>query len=138
MRAVDPDAGHLRIQVLLAQRRIVGVAACHALEGGQAAVDHQHLGGLVRSDADGFVEQRLVMDRPARLDPAACREDETGLGIVDLSLGGISLPNSWIGDLKGVDLVAENVETDPALQKFLAGIQSLEVHNGTLRLVLNK
>lgn len=65
-------------------------------------------------------------------------EHKLSLKLDDLSLGGISLPNSWIGDLKGVDLVAENVETDPALQKFLAGIQSLEVHNGTLRLVLNK
>ena len=65
-------------------------------------------------------------------------EHKLSLKLDDLSLGGISLPNSWIGDMKGVDLVAENVESDPALQKFLAGIQSLEVHNGTLRLVLNK
>jgi hypothetical protein len=65
-------------------------------------------------------------------------EHKLSLQLDDISLGGISLPNSWIGDMKGVDLVAENVESDPALQKFLAGIQSLEVHNGTLRLVLNK
>lgn len=60
------------------------------------------------------------------------------LKLDDLSLGGISLPNSWIGDIKGLDLVAANVESDPALQKFVAGIQSLDIHNGTLRLVLNK
>lgn len=65
-------------------------------------------------------------------------EHKLSLKLDDLSLGGISLPNSWIGDLKGVDLVAENVESDPALQKFIAGIQSLDIHNGTLRLVLNK
>lgn len=65
-------------------------------------------------------------------------EHKLSLKLDDLSLGGISLPNSWIGDIKGVDLVAENVESDPALQKFIAGIQSLEVHNGSLRLVLNK
>jgi hypothetical protein len=65
-------------------------------------------------------------------------EHKLSLKLDDLSLGGISLPNSWIGDIKGVDLVAENVESDPALQKFLAGIQSMEIHNGTLRLVLNK
>ena len=60
------------------------------------------------------------------------------LKLDDLSLGGISLPNSWIGDIKGLDLIAANVESDPALQKFVAGIQSLDIHNGTLRLVLNK
>ncbi len=65
-------------------------------------------------------------------------EHKLSLKLDDLSLGGISLPNSWIGDIKGVDLVAENVESDPALQKFLAGIQSMQIHDGTLRLVLNK
>lgn len=65
-------------------------------------------------------------------------EHKLSLKLDDLSLGGISLPNSWIGDIKGVDLVAENVESDPALQKFLAGIKSLDIHQGTLRLVLNK
>lgn len=65
-------------------------------------------------------------------------EHKLSLKLDDLSLGGISLPNSWIGDIKGVDLVAENVETDPGLQKFLAGIQSLEVRDGALKLVLNK
>jgi hypothetical protein len=65
-------------------------------------------------------------------------EHKLSLKLDDLSLGGISLPNSWIGDIKGLDLVAENVESDPALQKFIAGIQSLDIHNGTLRVVLNK
>ncbi|HEY1050302.1 MAG TPA: hypothetical protein VGE39_11125 [Prosthecobacter sp.] len=65
-------------------------------------------------------------------------EHKLSLKLDDLSLGGISLPNSWIGDIKGVDLVAENVETDPGLQKFLAGIQSLDVRDGELKLVLNK
>ncbi len=65
-------------------------------------------------------------------------EHKLSLKLDDVSLGGISLPNSWLGDIKGVDLVASNVESDPALQKFLAGIQSMEVHNGSLRLVLNK
>lgn len=60
------------------------------------------------------------------------------LKLDDVSLGGISLPNSWLGGIKGVDLVAQNVESDPALQGFLAGIQSLDVRDGTLKLVLNK
>lgn len=65
-------------------------------------------------------------------------EHKLALQLDDLSLGGISLPNSWIGDIKGTDLIADNVESDPALQKFLAGIQSLEIRNGTLKLRLNK
>ncbi len=56
----------------------------------------------------------------------------------DLSVGGISLPNAWLGDIKGVDLIAKNLEKDPAIQRFLAGIQELEMHAGSLRVVLNK
>ena len=56
----------------------------------------------------------------------------------DVSVGGIALPNAWLGDLKGVDLVAKNLENDPALQRFLAGIQSLEIHSGSAKVVLNK
>ena len=56
----------------------------------------------------------------------------------DLSVGGISLPNAWLGDLKGVDLIAKNLEKDPAIQRFLAGIQELDIHPGSLRVVLNK
>jgi hypothetical protein len=56
----------------------------------------------------------------------------------DVSLGGISLPNAWLADLKGVDLIAKNIEKDPGLQRFLAGIQKLEVHQGELKVLLNK
>jgi hypothetical protein len=56
----------------------------------------------------------------------------------DLSVGGISLPNAWLGDLKGVDLLAKNLEKDPAIQRFLTGIQELDIHPGSLRVVLNK
>ncbi|MCA1964409.1 MAG: hypothetical protein LDL31_10730 [Prosthecobacter sp.] len=56
----------------------------------------------------------------------------------DLSLGGISLPNAWLGDLKGVDLIAENLDKDPALQRFLAGIKSVEIRPGGAKVVLNE
>ncbi len=54
----------------------------------------------------------------------------------DLSVGGISLPNAWLGDLKGVDLVQKNLESDPALQRFLRGIESIELHRGSAKVVL--
>ena len=56
----------------------------------------------------------------------------------DVSLGGISLPNAWLADLKGVDLIAKNIQTDPTLQRFLAGIQQMEIHSGSMRVLLNK
>lgn len=56
----------------------------------------------------------------------------------DVTVGGISMPNAWLGDLKGVDLVDKNLKGDPALQRFLDGIQTLEIHPGSARVVLNK
>jgi hypothetical protein len=41
--------------------------------------------GLVLRERDRLVEQRLVGDDAARLEPAACREDHLRLGVVDPS-----------------------------------------------------
>jgi hypothetical protein len=65
-------------------------------------------------------------------------EHKLSLVFNDLNVGGISLPNAWLGDLKGVDLVAENLQHDPALQRFLSGIRSLEIHPEGARLILNE
>lgn len=56
----------------------------------------------------------------------------------DVSVGGISLPNAWLGDVKGIDLVEKNLQSDPGLQRFLDGIQTLEIHPGSAKVVLNK
>lgn len=56
----------------------------------------------------------------------------------DVSVGGISMPNAWLGDVKGVDLVEKNLQSDPGLKRFLDGIQSLEIHPGSAKVVLNK
>lgn len=65
-------------------------------------------------------------------------EHKLSLVFNDLHVGGISLPNAWLGDLKGVDLIAENLQRDPALQRFLSGIRSLEIHPEGARVILNE
>lgn len=65
-------------------------------------------------------------------------ERKLSLVFNDLHVGGISLPNAWLGDLKGVDLIAENLQHDPALQRFLSGIRSLEIHPEGARVILNE
>ena len=63
---------------------------------------------------------------------------KVSIKLSDVRVGGISLPNAWLGDLKGVNLVAENLERDPALQRFLAGIQEMEIRPDGLRVLLNE
>jgi hypothetical protein len=55
-----------------------------------------------------------------------------------VSVGGVPLPNAWLGDMKGVNLLASNVEADPVVKQFMAGIREFEIHEGTIRVLLNE
>ena len=77
---------------------------------------------------------RVMLSLDAGLDAAK----KFSLTLRDVRVGGISLPNAWLGDIKGVNLVAENVESDPALQRFLAGIQEMEIRPEGLRVLLSE
>jgi hypothetical protein len=62
------------------------------------------------------------------------------LSLADVNVGGISLPNAWLGGVKGLNLLAENepgMEPSPFLKGFAAGIKDFQVRNGELRMVLN-
>ena len=50
----------------------------------------------------------------------------------------VKYPSGSTGKRYHVSLFAKNIENDPGLQRFLAGIQQLEVHNGQLKVLLNK
>lgn len=65
-------------------------------------------------------------------------EKKLAIEMSDLSVGGISLPNDWLGGLKGVNLVDQKLENDPGLQRLLAGIQAFEITAEGVRVVLNE
>ena len=58
--------------------------------------------------------------------------------ITDVSVGGVPLPNAWLGDMKGVNLLASNVEADPVIKQFMAGIREFEINDGAIRVLLNE
>ena len=58
--------------------------------------------------------------------------------IADVSVGGVPVPNAWLGDLKGVNLLASNIESDPVVTRFLAGIREFEFKRGAIRVLLNE
>jgi hypothetical protein len=81
--AVDPLAGHLGVHVLRARSGVVHVAAGHGRrQVGQAAVDHQHLGRLVRP-GNGLVEQVLVGHGLAAAHAGVGADDDLGRGVFD-------------------------------------------------------
>ena len=61
------------------------------------------------------------------------------LSLADVSVGGISLPNEWLGGIKGLNLLADNNAgvDDPVLKGFAAGIKDFQVRDGELRMILN-
>ena len=58
------------------------------------------------------------------------------LSLSDVTVGGISLPNAWLGNVKGLDLLADNTD-DEVLRGFAAGIKDFQVRDGEVRVVLN-
>ncbi len=59
------------------------------------------------------------------------------LQLNDLSIGGIPLPNAWLGGIKGVNLLASEMNADPAAQNFASGVRGLKIDNGEISLELN-
>lgn len=77
---------------------------------------------------------RFKVDFNTRLDD----NKRFAFSLADVSVGGISLPNAWLGNVKGLNLLDESAHGDmPLLRAFAAGVKSLHLKNGELRLVLN-
>lgn len=113
----------------------------------------QGLGEQVRVElADGSIEATALvpMDKDLpwlggktlRLRLALSGNMDSGMKpafqISDVSIGGVPLPNAWLGDVKGVNLLASNVGSDPVVKQFLAGIREFEITKGTIRVMLNE
>ncbi|HSI61877.1 MAG TPA: hypothetical protein VLE43_02125 [Candidatus Saccharimonadia bacterium] len=67
-------------------------------------------------------------------------DHKLNFSLADVSVGGISLPNAWLHDAKGLNLFADNGPgsvNSEFLQRFAAGIKDFKIRNGELRMVLN-
>ncbi len=60
------------------------------------------------------------------------------LKIDDVTVGGVPVPNAWLGGVKGLDLIAANLDSDPVVRGFVEGIKEFEISQGSVRLRLNE
>ena len=61
------------------------------------------------------------------------------LSIKDVSVAGLSLPNAWLGYIKGLNLFENgNVTDDPAAKAFVDGIRDFTIKAGQLTVTLNE
>jgi hypothetical protein len=58
--------------------------------------------------------------------------------VADISVGGVPIPNAWLGDIKGLDLITSDLGHDPTIQRLVAGIKEFEIQDGSLRILLNE
>jgi len=65
-------------------------------------------------------------------------QDRPYIALKGVSLGGIPLPNAWLGYLKNVNLVEEFGTEDGFWKIFAAGVQTIRVTRGHLRITLKK
>lgn len=65
-------------------------------------------------------------------------QDEAGPHFIidDVTVWGVSLPNDWLGGLKGRDLIGEAIGTSE--HRGLAGVESMEVVSGEIRIKLKE
>lgn len=55
-----------------------------------------------------------------------------------VSVWGVPLPNAWLGNMKNIDLVQEFGTDQGFWQAFAAGVESMEVRDGELRVQLKE
>jgi len=64
------------------------------------------------------------------------KDHRLALRVSDVNVSGISLPNAWLGGIKGLNLLADDT-TDSPLKNLADGIKTFEVKKGEVRVVLN-
>jgi hypothetical protein len=62
--------------------------------------------------------------------------DHVAVRITDVRVWGISLPNAWLGGLKGVDLFEELASGDEGLKSLSDGVESIRAEPGRLTIRL--
>ena len=61
------------------------------------------------------------------------------LSLKDVSVGGVPMPNAWLGMAKGVNLFTDStLAEEPAIKAFAAGIRDFDLSTGAMRIILNE
>lgn len=138
--AVDPEVAK---RTLTISEREINAFLSEQGFGEQVKVEFTHGGAsatvLVPVDKDAPIlagtTLRFRFAFGARMD----NEKHFAFSLNDISVGGVPVPNAWLGNLKGLNLLADSpLHDDPAVKGFLAGIRDFKIEGGTMRIVLNE
>ena len=111
--------------------------------GEQVKVSLQNGGGtatfLLPMSSDGVPGSGPTLRISVSLGAKMDQDKKFALSISDVSVGGVPLPNAWLGNMKGLNMLADApISDDPALKAFVAGIRDFSIRAGQLNVVLNE
>ena len=98
--------------------------------------DNITLTAIVPVDKDAPVLAGKNIRVTATLATKLSADHKLAMSLSDFTVGGISLPNAWLGNIKGLNLLADNVD-DEVVRGVAAGIKDVQIQDGEVRLVLN-
>lgn len=94
---------------------------------------------------NGKITGALLLDIPQDFPVLAGQRIKASLGLTahldgtsrhlalvvdEVTVAGMPLPNAWVGDIKGVNLMDDPARIDPAVENFLRGIRQFEIQDG--------
>lgn len=102
---------------------------------------------------NGKITGSIILELPQDFPMLAGQKIKAGLALVahlnesgrslallvdDITVGGMPLPNAWVGEMKGKNLVDESARVDPAMEQFFKGIRQFEIQDGLAVVKLNE
>lgn len=124
--------------IILTERELNGLLHLHTQLGGKVsfklAKDAIHARVKTELDEDLPVLGGKTLKAKARF-LVNTHENTPKIILDDLTLYGISLPNAWLGDLKGKNLLATVSGTEGS-NTFGRGVENISIHPGELRIEL--
>lgn len=94
---------------------------------------------LLPMSSDGVPNSGPVLRISVSLAAKMDDQHKFALSISDVSVGGVPLPNAWLGNLKGLNMFADaSIGEDPAFKAFAAGIRDFSIRAGQLSVVLSE
>lgn len=138
LKGSTPAAADISKTLVLSEREINGYLKEQGLgDQFKVVIQHGQIAAIALLPVDK--ETPLVGGHTVRvkiaLDSKLDSRHHLALRLSDVNVGGISLPNAWLGGIKGLDLL--DPQQDDILKDFAAGIKDFQLSDGEIRLVLN-
>jgi hypothetical protein len=132
-REIDPD--FVRKPITLTDREINALIAKHTDLGDRVRVSLYPDEVVAQANIPVDRAAPIIGGRTIRTKVSlhvALKNGNLVLAIRNISVGGFPLPNAWLGNLIGENLVQHDFFSDPVMKAFVEGIEEFRIESGSL------